>query len=138
MKKYVLVQWPESQELMEHPRFNECLLVQDLEGHEEVGSSAYMCPEDLWYEIHSVNTIEHIVDDYYKLTEFLNEYLLTTKLISGEEIIDYVDLYCDGGAQDKVDSLLISIYKYDKLRRSICLDLSKMEEAYKEWLNEQK
>lgn len=49
--KYILVQWPESQELMEHPRFNECLLVQDIEGHIEVGSSAYMCPEDLYEEV---------------------------------------------------------------------------------------
>ena len=48
---YKLVQWPESQMLMEHPRFNECLFVQDIEGHNEVGSSAYMCPIDLYEEI---------------------------------------------------------------------------------------
>ena len=51
MDKYILVQWPESQYLMEHERFNECLFVQDIEGHDEVGSSAYMCPEDLYDEI---------------------------------------------------------------------------------------
>lgn len=51
MKKYVLVQWPESQRLMEHERFDECLFVNDIEGHEEVGSSAYMCPEGLYKEI---------------------------------------------------------------------------------------
>ena len=51
MTKYILVQWPESQELMEHPRFNECLFVQDIEGHNEAGSSAYMCPEDLYKEV---------------------------------------------------------------------------------------
>ena len=49
--KYVLVQFPESQLLMNNPRFNECLLVQDIQGHDEVGSSAYMCPEDLYNEI---------------------------------------------------------------------------------------
>ena len=49
--KYILVQWPESQKLMEHSRFDECLLVQDIKGHTEVGSSAYMCPEDLYKEI---------------------------------------------------------------------------------------
>ena len=54
--KYVLVQFPESQFLMEHPRFNECLFVQDIPGHDEVGSSAYMCPEDLYDEI---NNNEH-------------------------------------------------------------------------------
>ena len=31
MKKYILVEWPESQELMEHERFNECLLIQDID-----------------------------------------------------------------------------------------------------------
>ena len=51
MEKYVLVEWPESQELMEHERFNECLLVQDIDEHEEVGGSAYMCPEDLYKEV---------------------------------------------------------------------------------------
>ena len=53
---YVLVQWPESQMLMDNPRFNECLFVDYLEGdylegHEDPGSSAYMCPKDLYDEI---------------------------------------------------------------------------------------
>ena len=51
LKKYILVQWPESQFLMDHERFNECLFVENIEGHEDVGSSAYMCPEDLYNEI---------------------------------------------------------------------------------------
>ena len=49
--KYILVQWPDSQYLMEHKRFHECLLVQDINRHDEVGSSAYMVPEDLYHEI---------------------------------------------------------------------------------------
>lgn len=48
---YKLVQWPESQMLMEHPRFHECLFVDNIEGHDDVGSSAYMCPVDLYEEI---------------------------------------------------------------------------------------
>ena len=48
---YKLVQWPESQMLMEHPRFHECLFVDNIEGHDDVGSSAYMCPMDLYEEI---------------------------------------------------------------------------------------
>ena len=48
---YVLVQWPESQMLMANPRFNECLFVDYLEGHADPGSSAYMCPKDLYEEI---------------------------------------------------------------------------------------
>ena len=49
--KYVLVQWPESKYLMNHKRFHECLLVVNIDGHDEVTSSAYMCPEDLYIDI---------------------------------------------------------------------------------------
>ena len=52
MTKYILAQWPESQIFMEHPRFSECLFVEDLDGHTEVGSSAYMIPEDLYNEVY--------------------------------------------------------------------------------------
>lgn len=48
---YVLVQWPESQILTEHSRFNECLFVENIEGHNDVGSSAYMCPINIYKEI---------------------------------------------------------------------------------------
>lgn len=58
MKKYVLVEWPESQELMEHERFNECLFIQDIDGHIEVGDSAYMCPEDLYEQIFNTDNIK--------------------------------------------------------------------------------
>ena len=58
MEKYVLVECPESQELMEHERFNECLLIQDIDGHVEVGGSAYMCPEDLYEKIFNTDNIE--------------------------------------------------------------------------------
>lgn len=50
-KTYKLVQWPDSQSLMDNPRFNECIFCEDLEGHVEVGSSAYMVPVDLYNEI---------------------------------------------------------------------------------------
>lgn len=51
LTKYILLPFPESQMVMEHERFHECLFIQDIEGHDEVGSSAYMCPEDLYYTI---------------------------------------------------------------------------------------
>ena len=51
---YILVQWPESQLLMEHPRFVECLFVDNIDGHIDVGSSAYMCPVDLYENIFSL------------------------------------------------------------------------------------
>ena len=31
-----------------------CLLVQNIEGHDEVGSSAYMCPEDLYNKVFNI------------------------------------------------------------------------------------
>lgn len=58
MEKYILVQYPESQMLMEHQRFNECLFVQDIDNHNEVGSSAYMCPEDLYEQIFNTGNIK--------------------------------------------------------------------------------
>ena len=54
MKKYILVKWPNSQEFMEHPRFNECYLVQAIEGQEGF-SAAYFVPEDLYNEICKMN-----------------------------------------------------------------------------------
>lgn len=48
LKKYILVQWPESQELMEYSRFDECISIQEID---KVGYMAYMCPEDLYKEI---------------------------------------------------------------------------------------
>jgi len=58
-KKYVLVEWPESQMLMEHNRFEECVLGQDIDGHVEVGSSAYFVPEDLYNEIFNLDNIDN-------------------------------------------------------------------------------
>lgn len=74
MNKYVLVQWPESQYLMEHERFHECLLVQDIDGHDEVGSSAYMCPEDLYKELASIIKNYHLYknDGYPKIVSIDN------------------------------------------------------------------
>jgi len=62
MDKYILVTWPESQHLMDKPWFNECLLVQDIEGHEEVGSSSYMVPENRYEELNSkhIYIAEHV------------------------------------------------------------------------------
>jgi nicotinate-nucleotide adenylyltransferase len=50
-ERYILVQWPESQALMDHPRFNECVLGMDIDGHDEVGGSAYFVPESLYKEL---------------------------------------------------------------------------------------
>lgn len=68
METYKLVQWPESQMLMEHPRFEECLFVQDIEGHNEVGSSAYMCPTDLYEEIFKTKSSAELMDNISFIT----------------------------------------------------------------------
>lgn len=41
--RYILVNWPECQFLEEHDRFDECFFIAEI--------YAFMCPEDLYYEI---------------------------------------------------------------------------------------
>ena len=51
--KYILVQWPDSQYLMENPRFSECIFCMDIEGHPCLDSS-YMIPEEIYKEVISL------------------------------------------------------------------------------------
>ena len=44
MKVYVIVKWPESQDIMEKEWFNECMLANDPNFATELGSSAYFVP----------------------------------------------------------------------------------------------
>lgn len=46
MEKYILVTWPESQMLMEQDWFDECILMNDVNHLDDVGSSAYFVPEE--------------------------------------------------------------------------------------------
>lgn len=48
--KYILVTFPEIQDFMEHPRFNECIFCMEIEGR-PCPDSSYMVPEDLYYEV---------------------------------------------------------------------------------------
>lgn len=41
---YVVVQWPDIQELMDENWFEECILINDEQGLERYGSSAYFVP----------------------------------------------------------------------------------------------
>ncbi len=41
---YVLVMWPQSQLLMEEEWFNECILMNDENHLEDIGSAAYFVP----------------------------------------------------------------------------------------------
>lgn len=53
MDKYVLVCWPESQILMDMEWFDECILMNDMEHLDNIGSSAYFVPEDRYLELTS-------------------------------------------------------------------------------------
>ena len=46
-RKYILVLWPYSQVFMEHPRFDECYLMQPIRD-QKFYDSAYFIPEDLY------------------------------------------------------------------------------------------
>lgn len=50
-EKYVLVCWPESQILMEQEWFDECILMNDENHLQEIGSSAYFVPENKYNEL---------------------------------------------------------------------------------------
>ena len=50
--KYILVTWPDCQDLMTKPWFHECVFVQDIRDHVECGSSAYMVPEERYEELY--------------------------------------------------------------------------------------
>lgn len=43
---YVLVMWPDSQMLMEEEWFDECILMNDENHLDSIGSSAYFVPKD--------------------------------------------------------------------------------------------
>lgn len=51
MEKFVLVTWPESQNLMEQDWFDECILMNDDNHLDEIGSSAYFVPEERYEEL---------------------------------------------------------------------------------------
>lgn len=54
-EKYVLVCWPESQTLMEQEWFDECILMNDENHLQEIGSSAYFVPENRLNELINLN-----------------------------------------------------------------------------------
>jgi len=55
-EKYVLVHWPESQILMEQEWFDECILMNDENHLEEIGSSTYFVPESRYNELNSLES----------------------------------------------------------------------------------
>ena len=51
-RRYIMVLWPYSQLFMDHPRFNECYLVQAFE-NQVYYDSAYFVPEDVYGELYA-------------------------------------------------------------------------------------
>lgn len=49
-EKYLLVEWPEIQKFMDHPRWHECIFCIEIEGH-PCPDGAYMVPESLYKEM---------------------------------------------------------------------------------------
>ena len=50
-EKYILVSWAKSQILMEQVWFDECILMNDENHLQEIGSSAYFVPENRYNEL---------------------------------------------------------------------------------------
>lgn len=48
-EKYLMVEWPEIQEYMDHPRWSECIFCMEIDGH-PCPDGAYMVPETLYNE----------------------------------------------------------------------------------------
>lgn len=59
--KYYLVGWPEIQDFMEHPRWDECVFCEEIEGH-PCGDSTYAVPVDLYEEVYSQSPL---ISSYY-------------------------------------------------------------------------
>ena len=51
MEKFILISWPKSQILMEQEWFDECILMNDENHLENIGSSAYFVPEERMKEL---------------------------------------------------------------------------------------
>jgi hypothetical protein len=62
--KYVIVEWPFSQILMDKEWFDECILINDEPLLSKVGSSAYFVPEHRLKEISEGYVESHEIDEY--------------------------------------------------------------------------
>ena len=52
LERYILVEWPEIQIFMEHPRWSECILCIEIAGH-PCPDNSYMLPESLYKEVNN-------------------------------------------------------------------------------------
>lgn len=52
LERYILVEWPEIQTFMDHPRWSECIFCMEIEGH-PCPDNSYMVPESLYKEVNN-------------------------------------------------------------------------------------
>ena len=52
LERYILVEWPEIQIFMDHPRWSECIFCMEIEGH-PCPDQSYMVPESLYKEVNN-------------------------------------------------------------------------------------
>ena len=52
LERYILVEWPEIQDFMSHPRWSECIFCMEIEGH-PCSDNSYMVPESLYKEVNN-------------------------------------------------------------------------------------
>lgn len=63
--KYVVVQWSESQILMDQPWFDECFLADN----EEFGDAAYFVPEKRYNEMKGIKEYRHDIRDLIQIDD---------------------------------------------------------------------
>lgn len=49
LERYILVEWPEIQNFMNHPKWSECIFCMEIEG-QPCPDQSYMVPESLYKE----------------------------------------------------------------------------------------
>lgn len=52
LERYILVEWPEIQNFMNHPKWSECIFCMEIEGHPCPDQSC-MVPESLYKEVNN-------------------------------------------------------------------------------------
>ena len=50
LERYILVEWPEIQNFMNHPKWSECIFCMEIDGH-PCPNQSYMVPEYLYKEV---------------------------------------------------------------------------------------
>lgn len=72
VERYILVQWPDSQDLMDQPWFGECIFCIETDQTMDPGGSAYMCPENRYNQLYG-NVDEELTQRKFEAEQDLKE-----------------------------------------------------------------